>query len=372
MAKATRRNRMNKFRINEISGVDVPAQEGAEVLIMKRAIPPADSGTGDDIAKHGLVQVLTGETSGHQHGIEVRVYDGKLSLWVDYAVAADGSENQHGHGHAIVFQDGEYKVSTNAGHTHTLSTADINTALAATVQKSGKDADVTPKEIEAMEAANKRMDTIIKLSAEHRAHFDALGEEDREPFLVKSAAERDELVAKAIAAKADPDPVTYTTKDGIEIRKSEGKTALALAKAHDKQGERLDAVLEQNADLAKAGSEATYEKRADTELEHMPGAVKTRARMLKAIDTIEDETEREDALKSLRAQNASMAGAFKSVGSTGDVAVDVPGAESATEELNKLTKAYVKEHSVHETIAYARVLETPEGQDLYSQTISRR
>ena len=91
--RRSRRNRMNSFKINEVSGVDVPAQEGATVAIMKRAdAPKPRRETRKDMG--GLADLLTSEEEGHQHGINVRVYDGQLSVAVSYA---SGPDDEGGH-----------------------------------------------------------------------------------------------------------------------------------------------------------------------------------------------------------------------------------------------------------------------------------
>ena len=49
---------LRQLKIDEISGVDNPAQEGAQMVIMKRADGKIEKGSGD------LADVLTSEVSG--------------------------------------------------------------------------------------------------------------------------------------------------------------------------------------------------------------------------------------------------------------------------------------------------------------------
>ena len=86
MPDRQKRRIMRKLRIDEISGVDVPAQAGARNLIMKRR-----DGGAPPIKKDDVVAVVTGVIEGHQHGIQIRVYDGSLSVSVQYALA-EGDE----------------------------------------------------------------------------------------------------------------------------------------------------------------------------------------------------------------------------------------------------------------------------------------
>jgi len=101
---------MRKFRINELSAVNRPAQAPARALIMKRL---------DPIEKLGdLVDMFTGITDGHQHSIAIHEEEEGLYLRVAYSQGT-GSDNSHDHQIARGL-DGNYVVSLNAGHTHEL------------------------------------------------------------------------------------------------------------------------------------------------------------------------------------------------------------------------------------------------------------
>ena len=84
-----RKNVIRSLKINEISGVDNPAQEGARVSIMKRNEPQQKSlfGPSGDVQKYygDLADLLTSETDGHQHGINVERRDNGTSFHVSYA-----------------------------------------------------------------------------------------------------------------------------------------------------------------------------------------------------------------------------------------------------------------------------------------------
>ncbi len=78
-----KRRKMLAFKIDEISGVDNPAQEGARVAIMKRDDGPTDP-TPRKVQKR-IASLLTSEQDGHQHGIE---FSSVGSAWVSSALTS--------------------------------------------------------------------------------------------------------------------------------------------------------------------------------------------------------------------------------------------------------------------------------------------
>ena len=367
---------MRKFTLFEISGVNVPAQTGARVTIMKRA---------DPVDKSSLVQLVTGSSKGHQHGLSVNRYgDGEINVYLHYAQTAD-SESSHDHGLMIV--DGAYTVLENAGHTHTIDSTALATAIVGAVQKQKEEADMTPEQIAAMKARNERLEKMLLLKGAARLYFDTLaGELAQDAFLAKAAdvqvtevtawetTETTKAAAKtaADAAKAaETDPVVHTTKAGIEIRKSDGITALALAKHADAQDDKIDGLVTENVALKSAGANALFEKRAAEELKFLPGSLKSRAALLKAAEGIEDETERTEAVAALKTQNKRFEPLFvtKGVNSAGEI-VDIAGDgdEGPQSKLEELAKAHqVANPTLTYEQAEAAVLSTPAGVDLYSE-----
>ena len=352
---------LRKIEIDEISGVDNPAQEGARMVIMKRAEGKTQKGAGD------LADLLTSEVEGHQHGINFSVYDSELSIYVGYA--AGNGEYDTGHYHAIVRNsDGTYALSVVAGHTHTVDQGDMSQAVLALLAKNKKKGVTMPenkssdqpldKQLEAAQDSLKVANSIIALSGDERAHFTDLDEEGKKKFLVKSTDDRKSEIEDAATKAADADPVVYTTMDGVEIRKSSEAAVLSLAKSNDK-------IRKENDQLRKQRDQDDLEKRAGTDLEYMPGTLKVRASMLKAIDGIEDTVEREAAHNSLKAQNESMSDAFKTHGHGGQ---SDPGSPQA--ELDELSKSYAAEHKVSGPVAFSKILETEKGKELYSKTLN--
>ena len=292
---ARKKRRITALKINEISGVDNPAQVGASVLIMKRS------------EKGNALQQLDNAA------VKELILD--------------------------MFSKGDINMS--------------------------KTAEELQKALDAQKAETERLVKVLALSAEHREHYNGLEDAAKAGFLEKSEAERTAIVAKA--NEPDPeDPVVFKTEAGVEIRKSDGPAVLALAKSNDEQ-------LKANRELAKklAESEARrgdqqLRKRAETELKYFPGDLDTRVAILKSVEAIESEEARKAALQSLKAQNDALSTAFKVSGHLG-----TPEPGSASEELDKLTKALVqKDTALTYEQAYDKVLGTEEGAKLYAQTIN--
>ena len=205
-----------------------------------------------------------------------------------------------------------------------------------------------------IEAENTRLNAIVGLTSEERAHFDALPDNMRTAFLGKSAGDRQ----AEIVAKNSADPVVHTTLDGIEIRKSMGDAMLSLAKSND-------ALRQSQEVMTKAAEQATLEKRADTELSHIAGDVQMRAAMLKAIDAIPDQTQREGALAALKSKNEVGKAAFQTIGHIGG------GFEagSAEDGLDKMAKSMAEKDGGSYAVAYAKAVVSPEGKALYEKSV---
>ena len=358
------RSVIRSLKLDEISGVDNPAQEGARAAIMKRNEPLQKwfrFAPSDDVQKgYGdLADVLTSVTDSHQHGITVDRRSDGISFDISYA---KGLEDESNHYHAIARDaQGQYVLAVVSGHTHTIDQDGITRAVLALVTKDKGDSTmpITEQTKETLEADLKAANAIIALEAVERQHFNGLDEDAQKKFLLKSADERKTAIDAVKQAKTDSDPVEYTTSDGVEIRKSAGAALITALKSNDD-------IRKENLELRKQREQETLEKRAETDLKYMPGDVKVRAAMLKAVDGIEDEAQRTAAHNALKAQNTAMAEAFKTQGHVGGQSE--PG--SPDEELDKLAKAHAKDKNVSEAVAYSEVLKTAQGQDLYNKSVN--
>jgi hypothetical protein len=116
---------MRTFKMNEISGVDVPAQEGARVALMKRA----DAVTQTDIAKGDALVLLTSEDEGHQHSVHFRPGHGTGGQ-TGHSKRPD--DDTYGHDHPwVVAEDGGITVGASDGHRHAVDADQLTQALMA-------------------------------------------------------------------------------------------------------------------------------------------------------------------------------------------------------------------------------------------------
>jgi len=174
-----------------------------------------------------------------------------------------------------------------------------------------------------------------------------------ETFLAKSPTERAAETAAAIAA----DPVLYKSKDGTEIRKSQGELSAKMAKQLDDAHELL-------AKSQLEAAQARFEKRASEEIGHLAGESICKIAILKAIDGIADEKLRSDALTVLKAADAAMKDAGKAKGANpGDAAGNV---ESPLAKFHTKRAEFAKTINKDARAATADFIATAEGAELYA------
>ncbi len=124
----------------------------------------------------------------------------------------------------------------------------------------------------------------------------------------------------------------------------------SMAKTGEDLRKRLD-----RSDAAKVQDD--LEKRAETDLAHLPGSTSDRAALLKAIDGIEDEGQRNSALAALKVPEGRISTA--------------PPAGSPDAELAGLAKAYQSENpGVTIEAATAAILRTETGAMLYAKSLN--
>ncbi len=351
---------MRAFKINEISGVDTPAQEGAKVVLMKRKDGPKPSPD----TKKRVSTILTSVEDGHQHGLEVSIYDKRAYVYLTYAKGTD-DETEHTHPIAVD-SDGSYQIGMSSGHTHSVDGDTIKTAILNLLSKTKKNQgdqimdDENKKRLEKLKKELARATEIIALKADERRHFDGLvRKSDQDAFLAKDSGERQDAIEKA----ANADPVVYTTTDGLKIRKSDGAVTLAMAKQNDR-------ISKENAELRKSQDEINLRKQAGDLLKNCPGSVDVRVALVKAVNGIEDEEAREGALKILKAGNSALSKKFKKSGVTGGPSVqEILDDDSPESELDKKAKELAKSENITYSEAYAKVLNTDEGKDLYAKSL---
>lgn len=347
----TKRNIMRAFKIAEISGVDVPAQEGAKAVIMKRA----EVKEGEKPVQKNAA--LTTAVNGHSHMI-VLSYPLESYAYANGEINAGSTSWDADHCHPWVrTEDGTIVIGEAKGHTH-----EIGVIGKAAPSAGSTGIQVDPKEtndmatIEELQKQLARANALAELTDAHKEHMKSLGATEQDAFLAKSAVERDAAVAAVAKAAADADPVVYKTLDGTEIRKSDGLALLTLAKSNDD-------LRKSNEDLAKAAADTALTAEVERDYAHLPGDLEARKALVKAAKGIPDATQREVALNALKAQSIALAKSLETVGHGGSA----PAVNDAEKALDDLAKAHAKEHGVSFAKAYDAVLATPKGEELYAR-----
>lgn len=364
MAKRTV-NRMDKFKIGEISSVDLPAQIPAKALLMKAA-------TDADLRKR--LRLLS-DKNGHTHLLDDQEAGGHTSY-------DKSPKEEYGHSHPwLRNDDGSVTIGMADGHTHSvlekrftqeecLLTDEQNDTKKSAGDSGGHIQGENPmtktEEAAADQAVTKRIEDLEKRAAHaerlaglndlHKAHLETLQGADAEAFLGLSPEQRQAQVEKA---RGD-DPVVYTTLDGTELRKSAGQFAISMAKRADE--------LEKGLAAEKAAREReTFAKRAKSELGNLPGTEDVQVALLKAVDGIRDEALRKGALEILKAANTGVKQGFEKAGTQ-----DGGNGESDAEaKLEKMASDHFTKNGGSFAKSYKAVIETPEGRELYRESKSK-
>lgn len=408
----TKRRIMRSFKMSEISGVDVPAQEGAKIVLAKRAGTDEDQAI--EFAKGVFTSILREKeierdadrafweafedqwqiNEAFKQALCDAYSDGEevLREYLDrFAEMARDAANRireirkgDNLGKSLYFSavaDAANGLIDQEDHSMFKTKAELEAAIAKYL-KDGGDADMVknlrkgavdhdaldlltgdlamtsePVEKSADEVAElRRENSILKMSDQTRGYFDGLGEAEQGAFLAKSA---DEQQAEVDAANAT-DPVLYKSADGQEYRKSDGQKAADLAK-------RLDAMEGRLAKAEEGEANASFEKQAASEFQYLPreGTVE----MLKAAEAITDADKKKKMLDAMRASNAQAKKAHKAIGTTAGHSGEEGEEGSAEDRLDKMAKDYAKANDMSFHKAYDAILDTEEGSALYSEMV---
>jgi hypothetical protein len=367
---------MRSFKLDEISGVDRPAQQGARVAIMKREAP---------LTKLQMSMALTTMTGGHAHYITMG--------GGEFVRRAGQTDYVDGHSHSWLMDEaGNVTVGHAMGHNHGIeiitkgslvpditssegepAAADDATKSAGTTAAEAignhEDHEMTPEEKKAAEAAAaaqkadmekmakrvERAETISNLSDVQRSHFRLLKGEDAEAFLTASDTDRDETVRKA----AEANQVVYTAMDGTTYRKNDDTRMINLAKMMDEEKKKRM--------LAEEKAKKSDLEKRSKDFAHLPGTDESRMSLLKALDLL-PESEREGALSVLKAQDLRLSEAFKRAGTSAGGTNDE---DNDLSPIDRLATEIAKRDNVTFERAYTKALGTPEGQKAYEQHVSR-
>lgn len=202
-------------------------------------------------------------------------------------------------------------------------------------------------DLAALQKRAEKAEALAALPESHRAFHKGLKGEASDAFLKATVEEREEQIRKA----AEVNVVVYKATDGTEYRKADDPRLVALAK-------RADEERKARTEAEAVAKRADLEKRAG-EFAHLPGDLETRINLLKAVDAL-PEADKGKALQALKAQDAALGAAFKTLGTR------APGAEGE-DQLDKLAKTIQERDKISFEQAMDKALQTPEGVALFEK-----
>ncbi len=415
MARSKDKRVTTKMKFLETSVVNLGAQDGAEIVFMKRR---GDATHVDDKnATASKRAAITSEQDGHSHLLNLECYNG---IATSGTTSVDGGmaysyPNNGSHQHQWVMdEDGEITIAMANGHTHKVKAfsalayvaklkpdddedeetymsrfmGDEKTsseypdkkqraAVAHQMFRDKKKSKATKsipagdpaadegeaamadesklaemqKALDAEHALRVRAEALAEMPAEQQAFAKSLQGAEREAFITSPAIDRATRVAKSLEA----DAVVYTAQDGRVFRKSHDPAIVSLVKSND-------ALVAKAAAAEERENVATFKSRVPQELGNLPINVDAGAALLRAVDGIKDEAHRTAAKAAIAAGNDSMKAAFQRLGTS--VAPSDDG--SAVSDFAKaVAKAKAADPKLDDVSARVAAMKTADGRAAY-------
>lgn len=361
---------MRSFKLNEISGVTRPAQQGAIAVIMKRDFSDDDrkrlASSGAAMSDGSFPIVTTGDLENAIHAIGRAKDPVKTKAHIISRAKALGATSSLPDGWVSKSNNGDpemLELKKKLGLPETATDTEVLAAVA-------KAQDDLKKSLEASTSSTALIAAINKadMSAKHSAFMSndkaTMPKGGKSAFMAMSPGERDDHISAnpiggdADTSKAFLDAVAKAVANeevlkigDVEIRKSAvGEASFTIIKA-------------QQAEIAKERDkreEAEFAKQADTEIPMLPGQSVAKGRALRAVAKLGAE-DAKTVNEMLKAGNEAMKARMKVLGNDGGDTGDTPVAK-----LDALAKAHAATHKVDFAKAYEDVLKTEEGRALYA------
>lgn len=369
---AERKHIMGKFRIDELSGVTRPAQEGALVRLTKadeREYWKADFSAGERKQLAASGAALPDGSFPISNVSDLKNAVQAIGRASDPDAAKRHIISRARTLDALTELPDTWQISKGVG---AMSSA-IKKALglAETATDAEVEAAIT-KSLEAGKALEKAQAdaaaALVKagMSDAEKSYCKDMAPDEVSKFMGKKPEDRAAAMKKAAdIAKADDEE--YTAQDGTVIRKSVVGPAFSILKSQD-------SALKKAADdlaIEKAAREtATFAKLAGDDYRHVPGTVEKKAGILKSIYGLKD-AERDEVLGIFKAYDKMIAAGFAKIGAKPPAGDE--GAEdeaTADDKLKKGAEALVKAAGGPSKLSFAKAydefIQTPEGGELYT------
>jgi hypothetical protein len=195
---------------------------------------------------------------------------------------------------------------------------------------------------------------VLKMAEPIRKHFDTLDAAGQTAFLALTP----EAQAADVAKRNEGDPVVYTTAAGLEIRKSDGAVAAALAKQADAD----------RAEIAKLRAEngTSAIEKALLPFPHVNKGVATT--MLKSVANGTPD-EKQAVTEALTAMNKAAGPAFRTYGVGGGADTSVEKS-TAISKMDAMVDRIAKAENISKAAATVKAQNDPEFQEAYRESVA--
>lgn len=300
----TNPRKATQLKIGFLSAVDMPAHEGAQALVLKARIAKQEAEQPMATQTEQLMKSAFSAALAERQ-LQETVSTALDNLWPLNRALREAAEDI-GKDESITD-----KVGALRGVFGEYIDAVSQQLLGMSVTKS------KPKQQEASMADEKqlaKLRALAEMTDVQKAHHCKLDEQGQADFEAMSAAERDAVV-KALQVTDE----TFTDLDGNTVAKSKvGDAAYSVMKA-------------QHARLVKMQDEidtSRLTKQAESELAHLPGDLVVKAKVLKAVEAMQQGT-RDALMQMLKAGDAASAPGFKPAAAAGDGDTSIEKREEA-------------------------------------------
>ncbi len=346
---------MRSFKLNEVSAVTNPAQEGARVTIMKR-----DFSADERRAAASSGAAMPDGSFPIKNGGDLKNAIRLVGHAKDPAAA-----KRH-----IISRARSLGLTSSLPDDWTSGkiNKDIDDMTSDEVKKMIDEAVVSATKLAATEAAL----AATKLAATE-AELAKLGKA-KKPTL-PMADDGDEPDADDEAKKAWRSYTAKQVAKAVEATKAGAledeviKVGEVEFRKSTTQPEVFNVIKAQQAEIAKereARELADFAKRAETELGALPGKSNELGAAMRAMTKM-DEATRKTLETALKAGNAAMKAGFDEIGKNRGI---IEG--SATDRLEKLAEEHATKNNTTVAVGYDEVLKTREGRELYAETRKER
>lgn len=334
------------FRLGFISTVDLPAQEGALISVVKGAGPEALLWL-----RKGVV--LTSEDDGHQHVVDPSCFDEKGRGWTSSAqISAKDYGGYHSHD-MVRDDDGSITIASNLGHGHTVDVKAVEapkvdpespaesvsiSLRAPGVRNASTHKGLVRREESALGCANKdkelkmatieieqskydelvktaeggklaveraeRAEKMAELTEAQRAYIGKLSGPGQTSFLAKSAIERDtELKAQVVYISPVTGDVYYKFEDARLV----------------KNAQRADESEKRSIEDSALAKRAIHKASAEKFLKAYPGTEDVHVAAVEAIESIKDEPTRKSVFEIIAAGQTALLSKQSTTGMRGSI-----------------------------------------------------